>query len=319
MNISFLKPFWHLVSNRHVEEDMDELLIIKVQLVNRYVFLVSFVLLMDATRNLFLGHSINSLVLFTIGCLLCLSSWYTKLYFNKTLSTLGLIGITLLLFYFCSFAGFYNGIAPYYFVILFAALFIFSEKNKLYNIFVFLWVFILFYMVQFLELEWWSDANWIHQFCFHEDQHTTLLQYLFLLMINGYFIMLKNSEMQQLYHQVLQSAPQSTSPVMAPAHTAVPSVSVEELLKLARNSDSVFMATFQQAYPGFYSNLYEQNPDMTPGEFKLCTLLKLGFTTKDIANYDHLAVRTVQTKKNRLRKSFSLRPQEDLYIWVTKF
>lgn len=36
---------------------------------------------------------------------------------------------------------------------------------------------------------------------------------------------------------------------------------------------------------------------MTGEEFKFCALLKLGFTTKDIAEYNHFTVRTVQTKK----------------------
>ena len=60
------------------------------------------------------------------------------------------------------------------------------------------------------------------------------------------------------------------------------------------------------------------NPNMTVDEFKFCALLKLGFTTKDIAICNNLAVRSVQTRKGRLRKSFLLSPQEDLYNWINK-
>ena len=52
---------------------------------------------------------------------------------------------------------------------------------------------------------------------------------------------------------------------------------------------------------------------MTPEEFKFCFLLKLGFTTKDIAEYNNLAIRTVQTRKSRLRKNFDISSEVDLY------
>jgi DNA-binding NarL/FixJ family response regulator len=58
---------------------------------------------------------------------------------------------------------------------------------------------------------------------------------------------------------------------------------------------------------------------MNNEESKLCALLKLGFTTKDIAEYNHLEVRTVQGRKNRLRKSFNIPSDTDLYIWIENF
>jgi len=58
------------------------------------------------------------------------------------------------------------------------------------------------------------------------------------------------------------------------------------------------------------------NPEMTPDEFKFCSLLKLGFTTKDITEYNNLAIRTVQTRKSRLRKTFDISSEIDLYKWI---
>ncbi|WP_185194893.1 helix-turn-helix transcriptional regulator [Chryseobacterium antibioticum] len=63
-------------------------------------------------------------------------------------------------------------------------------------------------------------------------------------------------------------------------------------------------------------NLLEMNSSMTSDEFKLCALLKLGFTTKDIAEYNHISVRTVQARKSRLRKSFGISADIDLYNWI---
>ncbi|TYR36543.1 diguanylate cyclase [Sphingobacterium phlebotomi] len=181
----------------------------------------------------------------------------------------------------------------------------------------FLWIFILFYVVQLFDLEW-SSGDWRNQVCFHENQQTTLLQFLLLLMVNGYFIMLKNNEMQKLYRQALHAVQPSYSDIGVPSIPESPS-SVQELVKLAQEDNAAFTVAFRQVFPTFYSSLYRQKPDITPDEFKLCALLKLGFTTKDIANYNHLAVRTVQTKKSRLRKSFGVPPQEDLYTWIAQF
>lgn len=316
MNGHLRKPFWHLISNRHVEKDMDKLLVVKIQLMNQYAFLISLIFILDAIRNLSFGYVVNCMVLFGLGCLLFMLSWHTKIYSNTKIALLALIGTTWIVFYSCSTAGFNNGIAPYYFAILFAALFIFNECNRLYNIFVFLWVFILFYVVQLFDLDWFREV-WGNQICFHKNTQVTLVQSVLLLAVNGYFIMLKNNELQKLYHQALHAIRPSNLHIRQSENIILPSV--EEAVKLARGGDAAFIATFQQIFPNFYRNLLQQNPEMTQEEFKFCAFLKLGFTTKDIANYNHLAIRTVQTRKSRLRKSFCIPPQEDLYSWVARF
>ena len=96
-------------------------------------------------------------------------------------------------------------------------------------------------------------------------------------------------------------------------------VNIEDVVKLAMNNGVTFIPVFRQFFPFFYDNLLEVNPNMNNEEFKLCALLKLGFTTKDIAEYNHLAVRTVQGRKNRLRKSFNIPSDTDLYIWIENF
>ncbi|MBD1432223.1 diguanylate cyclase [Sphingobacterium sp. DN00404] len=317
MNEHLLKQFWHVVSNRHIEEGMDKLRIVSLRLINQYALLISLIFIIDAIRNLSFGRPINFVVLFTVGCLLFLLSWFTKLHLNVKMATSALIMVTLVVFYFCSTAGFHNGIAPYYFSILFAALFIFNERHRHYNIFVFLWIFVLFYVVHLFDLEMFSSL-WRSQVCFHENPQATLMQSVLLLVVNGYFIMLKNTELQKLYRQVLHADIQPFQ-LNVKSKSATISLSVEDIVKLAQTDDPAFIVAFQQVFPDFYANLYRQNTGMTQEEFKFCALLKLGFTTKEIANYNHLAIRTVQTKKSRLRKSFNIPRKEDLYMWIAQF
>lgn len=74
---------------------------------------------------------------------------------------------------------------------------------------------------------------------------------------------------------------------------------LENLVKLAMNDDIAFIPKIKSSFPNLYDNLMEINPAITSDEFKLCALLKLGFTTKDIAEYNHISVRTVQTKEKQ--------------------
>ncbi|PRD48197.1 diguanylate cyclase [Sphingobacterium haloxyli] len=318
MNAMLLKTCWRAISNRHINEDMDKLQAVRVRLMNQYAFLISLIFITDAFRNLCFGRHVNFSILFTVGCALFLLSWYTRVYFSTKIAASTLVGATLMVFYFCSTAGFHNGIAPYYFAILFAALFIFNEKNSLYNIFVFLWIFVLFYIVQLFHLEWFDGVE-ESQVYLHKNQQTTFVQAVLLLAVNGYFIMQKNKKIQNLYHQALRGGMGLSNDRYSEQPKSATLTSPAYVVKLAKDDDMAFLPMFKQVFPDFYEKLREKNPEMTREEFKFCALLKLGFTTKDIANYNHMAVRSVQTKKSRLRKSFSIPPDEDIYKWIDRF
>lgn len=89
-----------------------------------------------------------------------------------------------------------------------------------------------------------------------------------------------------------------------------------ELIELAKNNDSSFLSRFREVYPQFYSNLTNSYPDLTTGQIQFCALLKLNFTTKEIAAYSYISVRSVETKKNRLRKRLEIPSEIDLNKWM---
>jgi len=65
-----------------------------------------------------------------------------------------------------------------------------------------------------------------------------------------------------------------------------------ELLELAKNNDSSFLSRFKEVYPYFYNKLITSYPELTTGQLQFCALLKLNFTTKEIAQYSNISVRT---------------------------
>ncbi|MCU7615811.1 hypothetical protein NZ698_01255 [Chryseobacterium sp. PBS4-4] len=93
----------------------------------------------------------------------------------------------------------------------------------------------------------------------------------------------------------------------------------EEVLELAKNDDPAFLARFKEVYSEFYDKLTSTYPDLTISQLRFCAMMKLNFSTKEIAHYHHTTVRGVQTKKTRLRKQLHLPSEEDLNKWMMEF
>ncbi|GAB0157159.1 hypothetical protein CHRYSEOSP005_24290 [Chryseobacterium sp. Alg-005] len=85
-----------------------------------------------------------------------------------------------------------------------------------------------------------------------------------------------------------------------------------EVIALAKKDDPSFLARFKEVYPDFYNKLSSADPQMTAGQLKFCALLKLNFSTKEIAQHTNISVRSVEMKKNRLRKQLNIPSDVDL-------
>lgn len=90
----------------------------------------------------------------------------------------------------------------------------------------------------------------------------------------------------------------------------------EEVLELAKTDDPAFLARFKEVYPEFYNKLASNYPNLTISQLRFCAMLKLNFSTKEIAHYHHTTIRGIQNKKNRLRKELNLSSEEDLNKWT---
>ncbi|HNV52205.1 MAG TPA: hypothetical protein PKM28_04910, partial [Tenuifilaceae bacterium] len=88
------------------------------------------------------------------------------------------------------------------------------------------------------------------------------------------------------------------------------------------NSDlewEAFRLRFEEVHPSFFKLLKKQFPDLTFGELKLCALLQLNLTTKEIANINNITTAAVDKSRNRLRKKLGLAPEESLNNFLSKF
>lgn len=92
----------------------------------------------------------------------------------------------------------------------------------------------------------------------------------------------------------------------------------DEVIELAKNNDPGFLAKFHEVYPQIFQKLESIEPSLTSEELKLCAMISLNFSTKDIANFTFVQPKTIQMKKYRLRKKIGIDSSVDLYDWITK-
>ena len=93
----------------------------------------------------------------------------------------------------------------------------------------------------------------------------------------------------------------------------------DEIVQLAKTNSPEFLTRFQEVYPNFIEKLKEISPEISSDDLRFCALLKLNFSTKDIAEYTFVTIRTVQTRKSRLRKKFNIPSDDDIYLWINKW
>ena len=81
----------------------------------------------------------------------------------------------------------------------------------------------------------------------------------------------------------------------------------------------VFKVRFEQVNTDFFKRLKEQYPSLSPTELKLCSFLKLNFSSKDIANLMGISDKSVKMNRYRLRKKFNISRDVNLIEFISKF
>jgi FixJ family two-component response regulator len=67
-----------------------------------------------------------------------------------------------------------------------------------------------------------------------------------------------------------------------------------------------FYITFDKLYSSFFTKMVERYPNLTKNELKLCALLKLNLSTKEISTITQQSIRAVEMSRFRLRTKMGL-------------
>lgn len=310
-----LRRILNYIENLHIDPNEDAFKRLDAQRLNLFAFSIGVFLIFSGFRDLLFGFSNYFWVLFVLGVIFLLLFFFTKVRQNEIICFAVLELSMLLVFFFSSTSGFANGMSLYYFLILTTSLFVFNTRNTSKYIFIiFATAFVLFLISHFYDFRIFKIEG-AEDLKFSQNQRLTTFIVVFMwFAILAYFILSKHFTVLELYQKVIRS--EKIISDMRAKLNRKDDIDLENLVKLAMNDDIAFIPKIKSSFPNLYDNLMEMNSAMTSDEFKLCALLKLGFTTKDIAEYNHISVRTVQTRKSRLRKSFGISADIDLYKWI---
>lgn len=126
----------------------------------------------------------------------------------------------------------------------------------------------------------------------------------------------KNAQVNQL-EEDLERLTQNYMVEQAKEHKGL----AEMVLDHGKNGDDWqrFMEYFQNVYHDFLGNLKREHPSITANELRLCALLKINLSTKEIANMLNITPESLRTAKYRLRKKLDLMDDDRLNDFILKY
>lgn len=80
-----------------------------------------------------------------------------------------------------------------------------------------------------------------------------------------------------------------------------------------------FEKRFSAVNNDFYQKIKSQFPNLTPYDLKICALLKLDFTGKEMATLLGISAESAQTSRYRLRKKLGLKKEDNLVDFMNAF
>lgn len=95
---------------------------------------------------------------------------------------------------------------------------------------------------------------------------------------------------------------------------------INKMLKSIQGSPSSnwkeFEARFTAVNQSFYKNIKDKYPELGQTDLKLCALIKLNFSSKDMASLLGISFESVHTSRYRLRKKFNLDRNDNLSEFI---
>lgn len=91
---------------------------------------------------------------------------------------------------------------------------------------------------------------------------------------------------------------------------------INELMTLVMNGNPSFFSKFKETHADFIQKIIELAPNIILSELRFCALVKLGFSNVEIATYTKSTIRSVNSRRYRLRKKLNVPVEIDLNDWL---
>lgn len=84
-------------------------------------------------------------------------------------------------------------------------------------------------------------------------------------------------------------------------------------------NDNTFEIQMDELHKEFYKRLMEEFPNLSGNDMRLCAYLKLGFNSKEIADFTNIQPSSVYINRSRLRKKLDLDADQDLHNFLNTY
>ena len=112
---------------------------------------------------------------------------------------------------------------------------------------------------------------------------------------------------------------------MAQSNSKLDKTELLGIFKLLENSLSTdeewedFKVKVGALNPNFYEQLFNKHPDLSKSEIRLLTLIKIGYSQKEIAKILVIEPDSVKKAKSRVRKKLELSSSIELSNYLSRF
>jgi DNA-binding CsgD family transcriptional regulator len=80
-----------------------------------------------------------------------------------------------------------------------------------------------------------------------------------------------------------------------------------------------FRMYFEKVHSSFFEKMKQQHPDLTQSDLKLCALISLNLSMKEMAELMGISPESVKMARHRLRKKLNLATEDNLTEFIASF
>ena len=86
--------------------------------------------------------------------------------------------------------------------------------------------------------------------------------------------------------------------------------------ELSPNAWQEFELSFNEVHPGFQQRLLENYPELTPGERRLCSFIRLDMNTREISSLSGQSIKSIEVARTRIRKKLTIPHENNLANFI---
>ncbi len=285
--------------------------ILQTKVYKKYASLINFYLIFISTECFILSliQILNKgfmlfFIFFSLG-IISLILIFISIKLIKTFHYIFIIFTSFILFFICIYSDITNGFIFYYLTLIPTIPFIYYDKRKILHILTINGI-IIFQILVIIDLNFKDISKTILHLDF---SNKILISNIIISSINLFILKILSIKKETLFLEITETNNEGFS---YSNEKHISDNKIIELKNIAENSTNLFYPKFLSVYPSFICIIKDLNCNFNKSELEICAYIKLNYSTKDIARYTKSSIRSIESKKFRIRKKLKLATNEKL-------